>query len=235
MAKTRTDEALAYGQSMMRHAHTHCGQAGLIFLCHQGRLRLAATSPVRMFGGSQEQLVQDQKAPPDLGEVTAGRRCRAFCPARLRSLWADSRIRSSRLIPTGRPDGCFGFAIGGVGTPCGFTHPTPFIHRTAGTSTTGRIALPESRRLGGTEAHSDTGRGTESDWLRARSPENSKASGMPLQGEPAEARRSAHPLWLGGFLHEHGQTEEAVDLLEKSLPTGGELADGIPLGVGSVG
>lgn len=106
--KTRTDEALAYELiDSAPRAHALADKLIVDFPLSARPLAIwLRTSPADCSAESQEQLVASKKLPSDLG-----RSGWPSPPVRLPSKTSfvpnDSRIASSRLIPTGRPDGCF--------------------------------------------------------------------------------------------------------------------------------
>lgn len=219
--KTRTDEALAY-ELIDDPARAHALADKLIADFRLSPRPLAIwlrTSPAECSAESQEQLVGSKKLPSDLGEVWLAIAARAF--------FQQDFVRAERLAnrvvkidPDWPPGWLFlGFAIGRSVLPAGSLRPTRLSTeqqerlRLAASHFQKAADLAEKEKRIPIQIEALVGLARAHDLL-----ENSKRAEDALRKANLLKPDEAHILlWLGGFLHEHGQTEEAVDLLEKSL------------------
>lgn len=219
--KTRTDEALAYELTEdAPRAHALAEKLMADFPLSPRPLAIwLRTSPADCSAESQEQLVASKKLPPDLEEVWLAIAARAFVQ--------QDFVRAERLAdrvvkidPDWPPGWLFlGFAIARSVLPAGSLRPTRLSTeqqerlRLAASHFQKAADLAEKEKRTPIQLEALIGLARAHDLL-----ENSKRAEDALRKANLLKPDEAHILlWLGGFLHEHGQTEEAVDLLEKSL------------------
>lgn len=219
--KTRTDEALAYELiDDAPRAHALADKLIADFPLSPRPFAIwLRTSPADCSAESQEQLVASKRLPADLGEVWLAVAARAFAQqdfVRAERL-AD---RAVKMDPDWPPGWLFlGFVIGRLVVQEGSRRPTRFSSeqqerlRLAASHFQKAADLAEKEKRIPIQIEALVGVARAHDLL-----ENSKRAEDALRKANLLKPDEAHILlWLGGFLHEHGQTEEAVDLLEKSL------------------
>ncbi len=219
--KTRTDEALAYELiDDAPRAHALADKLIVDFPLSPRPLAIwLRTSPADCSAESQEQLVASKKLPSDLGEVWLAVAARAFAQ--------QDFVRAERLAdrvvkidPDWPPGWLFlGFAIGRSVVSEGARRPTRSSSeqqerlRLAASHFQKAADLAEKEKRISVQLEALVGLARAHDLLNSsKTAEDALRKANQLQPD------EAHILsCLGSFLHEHGRTEEAVGLLEKSL------------------